>query len=126
MSNKIVDMKGRPLASSVKPEAGPACLYYLSNGVILFAEDKAVELQAERYVFDMYDTVGILINPANGQMNTVRAMDAFPGRPTFYRPTKQDVRGISDCTDETLLMQLRAVRAGLVPVAAAPEGEGGN
>ena len=62
---KILDMNGR-VAQGKKPEAGPACLYYLSNGVILFAEDKAVELQAERYVFDMYDTVGILINPANG------------------------------------------------------------
>ena len=122
---KIIGMDGRPVGGGKKPEAGAACLYYLSNGVILFAEEGAAKPQEDRYSFDMYESVAVLINPANGQMNMVRAMDAFPGKPTFFRPTKQDVRGISDCTDEAMLMQLRAIRAGLIPVASKPD-EGKN
>ena len=121
MSNKILDMKGRPLAASKKPEAGKKCLY--QNGqIILFAEDAAVTEQGDEYVFDTWESVIYFVGADQKKLPPQRLREVLVGLPTWLRSNKSRY-DVTDCTDETLLMQLRAVRAGLVPVAAAPEGE---
>ena len=93
--------------------------YYLTNGVVIFAEGEAVKKDGDgNYSFDVTQSVMCLFNTgadAKGRPNPPQfaPMTVFPGAPTFYVASRTDVRGISDCTDEAMLLQIRATRSGL-------------
>ena len=96
---------------NLKLSSAGRCFYYLSNGLVLFAEHDAVTTVDDCYSFDVTQTVVIMYNTNPPTKNP--GLNVFPGAPTFYLARKSDVRGMTDCTDEALLLELRAIRSGL-------------
>lgn len=117
--NKLVGLDGRNLPAQTKPPAGPPCLYH-AGAALYFAE--SVTHQGDEIVFDTFDTVVVLTQQTakNMQSNPYRLVDVLPGKPTYFR-VKKATLCVTDCTDETYLMQLRAVRAGLMLGPTVPE-----
>ena len=99
------------------------CLYYLGNGIVLFAEggdEPAVKKDGDgNFVFDCDKAVSINFGVQPLQASLMR--DSFPGNPTFYIAEKSDVRAQSDMTNENLLQSLRGIRAGLILTGKAPD-----